>query len=175
MTLDVDSTTVTGRWWRHVPAGADPRRRPSPPADNRWQRGSIVDAVYLADDEACVWAEWYRHLAEAAIPPASALPRDLWCYQITDLQVADLSDAARLTRVGLSVPRPGRRGWRPYQLVGEQLDHDGWRGLIAPSAARPASLVVAVFLSTGALPDDVVPIASTQVADVPVPPTGMRT
>ncbi|MDA8282834.1 MAG: hypothetical protein M0Z42_05935 [Actinomycetota bacterium] len=42
---------------------------------------------------ACVWAEWYRHLAEAAIPPASALPRDLWWHQITDLQVADLSDA----------------------------------------------------------------------------------
>ena len=175
MILDVEPTTVTGRWWRHVPAGADPLRRPSPPADNRWQRGSIVDAAYLAEDEACVWAEWYRHLAEAAIPPARALPRDLWCYQITELQVADLSDAARLTRVGLSAPRPGRRGWRPYQAVGEQLHLDGRRGLIAPSAARPASLVLAVFISTGALPDDVVPIASTQVADVPVPPTDMRT
>lgn len=175
MTLDVEPRTVTGRWWRHVPTGADPRRRPSPSADNRWQRGSIVDAVYLADDEACVWAEWYRHLAEGAIPPSSTLPRDLWRYQITDLQVADLSDAARLTRVGLSVPRPGRRGWRPYQAVGEQLNLEGWRGLIAPSAARPASLVLAVFVSTGALPDDLAPIASTQVADVPVPPTGMRT
>jgi len=175
LTLDVHLTTVTGRWWRHVPAGADPLRRPSPPGDNRWQRGSLVDALYLAEGEACVWAEWYRHLAEAAIPPASALPRDLWCYQITALEVADLSDAARLAQVGLSVPRPGRRGWQPYQAVGEQLHHDGWRGLVAPSAARPASLVLAVFLPAGVLLGDVVPIASTQVGDVPVPPTGMRT
>ena len=175
MALDVDPTTVTGRWWRHVPAGVDPLRRPSPPGDNRWQRGSILDALYFAEDEACVWAEWYRHLAQAAVPPASALPRDLWRYEVTALEVADLSDAARLARVGLSVPRPARRGWHPYQAVGEQLHHDGWRGLIAPSAARPTSLALAVFIPAGALPDDVVPIASTQVADVPVPPTGMRT
>ena len=91
------------------------------------------------------------------------------------MDVADLSDAARLARIGLSVPRPGRRGWHPYQAVGEQLHGDGWRGLIAPSAARLASLVLAVFVPAGATPDDVVPIASTQVTDVPVPPTGMRT
>ncbi|MHB2024808.1 MAG: hypothetical protein ACYCO3_16065 [Mycobacteriales bacterium] len=83
--------------------------------------------MYFAEDEACVWAEWYRHLAEAAVPPASALPRDLW------------------------------------------------RWLIAPSAARPASLVLAVFIPADEFPDHVVPIASTQVADAPVPPTGMRT
>lgn len=175
MILDVDPTTVTGQWWRHVPAGADPLRRPSPPGDNRWQRGSLVDALYLAVDEAGVWAEWYRHLAEAAIPPGSALPRDLWRYRITGLEVADLSDAVRLARVGLTMPRPGRRGWRPYQTVGEQLHEDGWRGLIAPSAAHPTGLVLVVFIPSGDLPDDVVPIASTRVADVPVPPTGMRT
>ncbi|MHB8294695.1 MAG: hypothetical protein ACYDH5_08750, partial [Acidimicrobiales bacterium] len=76
--------------------------------------------MYLAEAEACVWAEWYRHLAEAAIPPGNALPRDLWRYRITGLEVADLSDAARLARAGLSVPRPGRQGWPPYQAVGEQ-------------------------------------------------------
>ncbi|MDA8038093.1 MAG: RES family NAD+ phosphorylase [Actinomycetota bacterium] len=175
MTLDVDPTRATGRWWRHVPAGADPLRRPSPPGDNRWQRGSIIDALYLAEGVACVWAEWYRHLAEAAIPPGSALPRDLWRYRITGLEVADLSDAARLARVGLSTLRPGRWGWHPYQAVGEQLHEDGWRGLVASSAAHPTSLVLVVFIPRGAHPDDVVPIASTQVGDVPVPPTGMRT
>jgi hypothetical protein len=45
---------------------------------NRWQRGAIVDAVYLGDAAETVWAEWYRHLAEAGIPPAARLPgRDL--------------------------------------------------------------------------------------------------
>jgi hypothetical protein len=74
LSLDVDSTTVASRWFRHVPADADPVRRLEPPADNRWQRGDVIDALYLVDDELCVWAEWYRHLAEAAIPPHAALP-----------------------------------------------------------------------------------------------------
>jgi hypothetical protein len=30
----------------------------------------VVEAVYLADCEATAWAEWYRALAEAALPPA---------------------------------------------------------------------------------------------------------
>ena len=34
----------------------------------------------LANDEAGAWAEWYRHLAERALPPAAGLPRDLWIY-----------------------------------------------------------------------------------------------
>jgi len=52
---------------------------------------------------------------------------------------------------------------------------DGWRGLVASSAAHPTSLILVVFIPGGDLPNDVVPIASTQVVDVPVPPTGMRT
>lgn len=87
-----------------TPAGADPVRRPNPPADNRWQRGEVVDALYLADGEACVWAEWYRHLAEAAIPPSFALPRDLWQYEVTDLEVADLSDPDRLAVASVLIP-----------------------------------------------------------------------
>jgi hypothetical protein len=47
-------------WWRHVPTGADVYFEPPDPADNRWQRGTIVEALYFADSEATVWAEWYR-------------------------------------------------------------------------------------------------------------------
>lgn len=150
-------------------------RRPNPPADNRWQRGDVVDALYLADSEACVWAEWYRHLAEAAIPPSSALPRDVWEYEVMDLEVADLSDPDRLARVGLGPPRSGRRAWPAYQAVGEQLHGQGWCGLIAPSAARPTSLVLAIFLSDAGILEHVVPAASTLVTDAPVPPRGMHT
>lgn len=84
------------------PSQSRPAPTPRPARRHRWQRGSLVDALYLAEDEACAWAEWYRHLAEAAIPSASALPRDLWRYEVTALEVADLSDAARLARVGPS-------------------------------------------------------------------------
>lgn len=131
-------------WWRHIPAGGDVFYEPDDPADNRWQRGSTVDALYLGDEAATVWAEWYRFLAEAGIPPMAALPRDLWRWNI-ELEVADLSDPARLARVGLPVPKPGQLQWPMFQDVGERLYHDGWAGILAPSAARPRFLVLCVF------------------------------
>ena len=60
---------MAGTWFRHVPAGFDAYHRPPEPADNRWQRGEVVDALYFADSEETVWAEWYRFLAEAGLPP----------------------------------------------------------------------------------------------------------
>jgi RES domain-containing protein len=175
LALDVEATIVEGRWWRHVPAGADRDHRPDPAGDNRWQQGTAVDALYLADSPEGAWAEWYRHLAEAALPPLVALPRDLWHYQVATLLVADLSDLARLRRVGLPAPQPGRRSWPPFQAVGETLHQHGWRGLLAPSAARPASRVLVVFLPGLALPAEVLPTGSIRIAQPPPPPIGMRT
>src|SRR5438132_5670199 len=108
-----------------------------PPPDNRWQRGHVIDALYLADDEQTAWAEWYRHLAEAALPPMQQMPRELWTWRV-DVEVADLSSAQRLERAGLRPPTPGRRTLLPYQALGEELARRGIDGLIAPSAARPA-------------------------------------
>lgn len=134
-----------------------------------------MDALYLARDEATLWAEWYRHLAEHGIPPLRQLPRDVWRYRVPVLGVADLSDAARLARVGLGPPTPGRKSWPAYQAVGEQLWRESWVGLIVPSAARPESLVLCLFITEAAsLPAEPVPPPTT-VAEPPAPPTGMRT
>ena len=65
------------------------------------------------------------------------LPRAVWRYRLSALEVADLGDGDRLARVGLAPPMPGRKTWRPFQTVGEQLWREGWPGLVAPSAARP--------------------------------------
>jgi hypothetical protein len=173
--LDVDPTTVAGRWWRHVPADADPVVRPVPAGDNRWQHGHVVDALYLADTEACGWAEWYRHLAEAGLPPGVALPRDMWRYEGSPLRVANLSTPDRLARVGLPQPQPGRRGWPAFQAAGEELYRQGWRGVLASSAARPTGLVLVVFLPAPAIPAELVPAGYTRVSQSPAPPTGMRT
>jgi RES domain-containing protein len=173
--LDVDAADAAGRWLRHVPHGADPVARPDPAPDGRWQRGRIVPALYLARDQAGMWAEWYRWLAEAAIPPHAALPRDVWTFGVRRLAVADLSTPERLARVGLAPPEPARGGWRPYQQVGEQLHREGWSGLLAPSAARPSSIVLCVFLTAG-LPEEVRAIRPhLTVAEPPAPPVGMRT
>jgi RES domain-containing protein len=175
LALDVDPTTVDGGWWRHVPAGVDPGRRPTPAGDNRWQRGHVVDALYLADSEACAWAEWYRHLAEAAMPPQVSLPRDLWRYDISPLEVGDLSDPDRLARVSLQSPRPSRRSWPVFQAVGEELQREGWPGLLVTSAARPASQVLVLFLPAGNIPAEAVAIDCTTALEAPAPPTGMQT
>jgi RES domain-containing protein len=176
VTLDVEPATVTGRWYRHTPPGADPVVRPSPPDDNRWQHGHVVDALYLCETDDCVWAEWYCHLAERGVPPHIALPRDLWTYEITAITLADLRTKSRLQRVGLTHPVPGRREWPAFQAVGEQLYHEGFAGLIAPSAARPQNLVLCVFLPDQRLPEAVTPQRPPQrVRVTPPPPTGMRT
>jgi hypothetical protein len=122
-----------------------------------------------------MWAEWYRHLAERGVPPLRQLPRDVWRHRVRRVEVADLSDAGRLARVGLSLPTPGRRTWPAYQEVGETLWQEGWPGLRAPSAARPSGLVLCLFVDDQAvLPAEPIP-PPTAVAEPPAPPIGLRT
>lgn len=92
------TTHLSGPWWRHIPAGGEVYYEPPHPADNRWQRGAVVDALYFADSEATAWAEWYRYLAQAVLPPQEGSPRDLWHWEITLPVVADLSHKDRLAK-----------------------------------------------------------------------------
>jgi RES domain-containing protein len=175
LALDVDATRLTGRWVKHAYPGSPPLPVRDPPPDNRWQRGDVVDALYLADEEGTAWAEWYRHLAENGVPPARQMPRDLWRWEV-DVVVADLSDAARLARVNLPVPRPGRSGWPPYQRVGETLAAEGWAGLLAPSAARPAHQALCLFRSARGDVPGATPVGPPQrIDEPPAPPLGMTT
>lgn len=175
MALDVDAVDAAGEWLRHLPHSADPLARPHPPGDNRWQRGAVVDALYLADDEATVWAEWYRHLAERGLPPMRSLPRDVWRFRVPTLEVADLSQGDRLAHLGLPPPVPGRKSWSPYQRVGETLAKEGWAGLVAPSAARPAGRVLCLFVDDP-LVTPAEPVSPPRVVtEPPAPPKAMRT
>jgi RES domain-containing protein len=133
-----------------------------------------VDALYLADSEETVWAEWYRHLAEAGVPPTRQMPRSLWTWRV-DVELADLSTNESLVGVGLRRPVAGRRTWPPYQEVGERLWREGWQGLLAPSAARPEGRVLCLFRTD----DDVRgarPVGRARIVrEPPAPPTGMTT
>jgi RES domain-containing protein len=112
--VDVDVIDVRGRWWRQTPHGGDPLFRADPPSDGRWQRGEIVGALYFADAEDTAWAEWYRALAEFAIPPDRQMPRDLWRWEIDVTDVVDLSDGDRLGAIDLSLPQPAQRTWPAF-------------------------------------------------------------
>jgi hypothetical protein len=122
-----------------------------------------------------VWAEWYRHLAERALEPLAALPRELWGWDVDLPRVADLRDTGSLAALGLGAPRPGRDDWPPFQRVGEALHADGWTALVASSAARPAGHVLCVFRAV-ARPSGVRPCSPPERVDMPpAPPRGMTT
>jgi len=173
--LDVDPTRLSGTWFRHVPTGAGVHSRPPVPADNRWQRGAVVEALYFADSEQTAWAEWYRALAEAALPPHQALPRDLWRWEVSLPAVADLSDGERLARVGLPPLKPTRLQWPAFQPVGERLHHDGWPALVSASAARPEGRALCVFRTSREVSGLEPTPPPTTVFEPPAVPTGMRT
>jgi RES domain-containing protein len=172
--LDVAAVAVRGRWVKHTSPGSSPLPERDPPPDNRWQRGDVVDALYLADCEETAWAEWYRHLAERAIPPLMQMPRELWTWQV-DVEAADLSTAERLAAVGLSPPAPGRAGWPACQRVGEQLAAQGWTGLLAPSAARPEGRVLCLFRTSEGVRGAKPLPGPRRVKEPPPPPVGLRT
>ncbi len=169
MPLDVDGLDVLGNYLRHAPHPSDPYHRSTPASDSRWLRGHLVEALYLADSEPTAWAEWYRHLAELAIPPLEQMPRDIWTWEVKQTQVADLTTVERLNRVGLSVPTPGRSTWPPFQAIGEELWTAGWPGVLAPSAARPAGRVLCLFHGRWPLSPPTIHYTP------PAPPTGMST
>lgn len=173
--MDVDAVGLAGRWWRQIPAGGDPLYRPPHPADNRWQRGSVVEALYFADSEQTMWAEWYRWLGEAGLPPRHGLPRDAWRWKVSISDVADLSDDTRLDRVGLPPLQPTRHQWPAFQAVGEQLHAAGGRALVAASAARPAGRVLCVFRTSVKVAGVRTQGRPTRVDEAPVVPTGLRT
>jgi RES domain-containing protein len=172
--LDVAAVAVRGRWVKHTHLGSSPLPRRDPPPENRWQRGDIVDALYLADDAETAWAEWYRHLAERAIPPLAQMPRELWTWEV-DVQVADLVASDRLAAVGLAPPTPGRESWPAFQEIGEQLAREGWAGLVAPSAARPIGRVLCLFRDPQGVRGATPLPPPRRVSEPPPPPTGLRT
>lgn len=149
--------------------------KPPDPADNRWQRGSVVDALYFADSEETAWAEWYRYLAEVGLAPQQALPRDLWRWEISLPDVGDLTDDSRLARVGLPPLEPTSRQWPTFQPVGEQLCQAGWPAVVSASAARPVGRTLCVFRSAREVPGTrPIPPPAT-VATPPRVPIGLRT
>lgn len=100
------------------------------------------------------------------------MPRDLWRYRLGLDDVADLSEAAALTGVGLDAAIPDRAQWAAFQAVGERLAQAGVQGVLYRSAARPEHLCVCVF---AAALEKIVPVDRERVDVPPAPPRGMRT
>ena len=175
MAARIQRVPVAGSWWRQTPHGADPLWLASPPSSGRWQDGETLAAIYLADEEATAWAEWYRVLAEIALPPMHAMPRDLWRWTIAVNQIADLSTPAKLARLDLPPLKPSRRTWQQFQAAGAELHRTGYRGVLYPSAARPGHLALCLFREGIAI-QGAEPVRPPRTyRDPPAPPTGLCT
>ncbi len=136
----------------------------------------MVRAIYLADSEETAWAEWYRALAERAVPPDRGFPRDLWRARVTLERIADLSTGDRLARVGLPLPRPSLVDWTSFQAVGEQIVAAGFEAILAPSAARPEDGRSLAIFRPGDRVVGLRPIGRPRRLDAPPPlPRGLRT
>jgi RES domain-containing protein len=170
--LDVDPVAVSGEWIRHAPHRSDLLGRSPEPTDGRWQHGELVRGLYLADEPDTAVAEWYRYLAERGLPPSAAM-HDHHVWRV-DMTVADLRTTERLAAVGLRPPRPTRRDWPRYQGIGRALWRDGWHGVLAPSAARPAANAICIFCEEWP-PSGCKPLRTIEIPEAPPPPTGMTT
>ncbi len=167
--------SVAGSWWRITRATLDPLFMAPQPADGRWQRGSVIRAVYLGDAESTVWAEWYRHTSEAAVPPDQRLPVAIWRVDVELEDVADLTAAGVLEGHGIERLAPSRRSWPPTQRIGEAYWRDGARAILAPSAARAGGRVLAVFRTAAAVPGLTPVPPPRRHRSLPPIPAGLRT
>lgn len=169
--------SVLGEWLRHIPADSDPLFRPATPADGRWQRGTVVEGIYLAADRDTVWAEWYRWLAEHQIEPMRGLPRELWRYRASLRNAVDLTGAESLATLGLPSAEPTCEQWAPFQDAGESLHEAGYDGILYRSAARPDGLCLCMFRAgptTATRRLKPLPPPERVIAPPP-PPRGLRT
>jgi hypothetical protein len=174
--LRVTRMPVAGTWLRHIPAGGQALYRPPSPADGRWQRGTAVEGIYLAAEEATVWAEWYRWLAELEIEPLRGLPRELWSYCANLRSVADMTSAEALAALDLPAAEPMRAQWPAFQDVGEWLHAAGCEGVLYRSAARLGGLCLCVFRAARTDRVGLEPLPPPQrVTRPPAPPRGLRT
>ena len=167
--------SVQGTWWRITRADSEPFTWTADPADGRWQRGSVVRAIYLGDDERTVWAEWYRHSSEAGVPPDRRLPRAVWRVDVDLQDIADLTGPGMLEAHGIERLDPTRRQWPATQPIGEAYYRDGARGLLAPSAARRGGTVLAVFRRGRAHPGLASVPPPQRFTKLPPIPRGLRT
>jgi RES domain-containing protein len=173
VSAEIARVPVTGTWMRHVPARIDGLAVSRGGSGGRFHPPGGA-ALYAADSEATVWAEWYRYLAERGKSPVDDLPRDLYRIAVDLTDVADLrTQAARAAADAPARIRPTSAQWPAFQSLVGRLEAQGAQGVLYASAARTRSLCLCVFeAGLSGLRIEGEPV---RVMAPPPPPRGLRT
>jgi hypothetical protein len=110
----------------------------------RWHRGGEGYAQYLSLSAPGSWAELLRHLSIHSAELAVEQRRHLWAVTVVEHDIADLATFASWARCGLD-PALAVGDHSRSQAVADELRAAGYRGILAPSAALPGAVNLALF------------------------------
>jgi hypothetical protein len=142
------TTSVTGRWQRHVDVDHAATALEGRRGYGRWGTASGFPVLYLGQPLESVIVEAYRHLVgpvedpgEAAALAAQVRPRTLITAEVNATEILDLRHTATRVQVGLTleVLRSGtddRESYAACQEVAQVAHQLGRRGIVAPSATE---------------------------------------
>lgn len=110
----------------------------------RWNPPDVVSTVYLAfPEETCV-AEFLKVAETQARGASSFAPRSIHTFQLTNIELLDLTAPGSLEAVGLSLADIESSDRRACQAVGETAHYLIYQGVLAPSSTGIGN-VIAVF------------------------------
>jgi RES domain-containing protein len=149
----------SGDAFRHVAPRHDPLATTGARLrGGRWNPPGSFGALYLADDEATVAAEFRRLAVRQGRRVEDFLPRKLCTFRVRLDALLDLRPASALEAAALDEARIRSDDASACQAVGEAAHILGFEGIAAPSAAGPGT-VLAVYLDN-LKPDSTVELVS---------------
>lgn len=141
------ATSWSGTTYRYTTARRDPLSGAGARLNGgRWNPPDIFATVYLGTPLEATAGELDRLAESQSTTPERLLrvPYLLHTVSVTDLQVLDLTQAAALDRLGITLEDIADDDWTACQAIGQAAWFLGLGGVLAPSASG-AGLVLAAF------------------------------
>lgn len=132
---------VDPRWPPLYRSSGEPRPTQE---SGRWHRQGEEYVQYMSLEPAGAWCELVRREEIRDHDRRSAVRRNLWRITVQEHDIADLSGFDTFEECGLD-PGIAVGPRAKAQALGAELREAGYRGVLAPSAALPGAVNLAVF------------------------------
>ncbi len=147
--VDPAPVSVARFWYRHTspewPPLVHSAGEPRPSQESgRWHKHGEGYAQYLAESPAGAWAELVRYYEIRSSAFAAEQRRNLWLIYVEEHEIADLSTFDAWVRCGLD-PSLAVGKHAPCQDLAFELEAQGYRGVLSPSAALADTINLTLF------------------------------